>query len=51
MATFTTVTVVTGKQIHVNIGGMGLTTYNGGDTVKIQTQDAVRFKAAGLVTY
>lgn len=51
MAAFTTVTVATGKEIHVNVGGMGLTKYTAGQTVKIQTQDAVRFKAAGLVTY
>ncbi len=50
-AGFTVVTVATGKTITVNVGGQGLTTYVAGDTPTIQTADAVRFKAMGLVTY
>lgn len=44
----TAVTVNTGKEIVVNNGNGGSTTYVGGQTVQIPAADAVRFIAAGL---
>lgn len=50
-AHYTNVTVVAGKQIHVNVGGMGLTTYTGTQTVDLPTHEAAKLKSQGLVTY
>lgn len=50
-ASYTLVTVQTGKEYHYNAGGMGLKKYVAGDTLTIPTADAVKAKAAGLVTY
>lgn len=51
MAAYTTVTVATGKEIYVNVAGMGLVKKVATETVSIPTHEAVKLKAAGLVTY
>jgi hypothetical protein len=51
MATMTTVTVQTGKELYVSEGGMELVKKVAGETASIPTAEAVKLKAAGIVTY
>lgn len=51
MATMTTVTVQTGKELYVSNGGMSMTKKVAGDTASIPTAEAVKLKAIGVVTY
>jgi hypothetical protein len=51
MAAMTTVTVQTNKELHLSKGGRAIVKKVATEQASIPTHEAVKLKAAGIVTY